>query len=167
MYRPSRHDTSVPIMGIRGTVITHVVDIRRALDGSEVVEVTLDLSAPQLSAGAHAVRAAVEQRYRLETLESSDDILAMRELTSLGDDLDVLAAPGAHNRLTLTVAGAGRLRAALEDFAASRSEGAVREGDAEALPHVYAMIDGVADAQADALQAALGEGHNAVMPSPR
>jgi hypothetical protein len=137
--------------------VTHVVDIRRALDGTSVVEVTLDLSAPQLAAAAHAVRFAIDDRYRLAALESADDILAMRELTALKDELDVLAAPGAVNRLTLTVATAGRLRSALEDFVGARSveNALLREGDAEALPGAYSIVDAVVDAHADALRVAL------------
>jgi hypothetical protein len=138
-------------------MLNHVVDIRRGLDGASVVEVTVDLGATQLAAAAHAVRATVDDRYRVPALESADDILAMRELTALAERLVELAAPGAVNRLTLTVAGMGRLRGALEDFAASRSseDALLREGDTEALPGVYSMVDGVADAHADGLRAAL------------
>jgi hypothetical protein len=138
-------------------VIVHHVHLRPTLDGTRVVDVTLDLSAPQLDAGAHAVRQVAADRYRVATLDSADDVLALRELTSLADELTALALPGAINRLTLAVAGIGRFRTALEDFASSRSEGALREGDVEALPHVHAMIDGVSDAQAAAVRAALDE----------
>jgi hypothetical protein len=146
-------------------MLHHVVDIRPSLDGTPVVEVTVDLAAAQLSAAAHAVRSMVDERYRLVPLESADDILAMRELTALQDELDALALPGAVNRLTLTVAAAGRLRGALEDFAASRSVDGVllREGDAEALPGVYAIVDGIADAHAAALRAALDAPHEAAL----
>ena len=138
-------------------MIVHHVHLRPTYDGSRVVDVTMDLTSAQLDAGAHAVRHVTADRYRVTALESADDILAMRELTSLADELAALAAPGAVNRLTLTVAGAGRLLGALEDFAQSRSEGAVREGDAEALPVVHGMIDGVADAHAAALRGALDD----------
>jgi len=138
-------------------MIAHHVHLRPTLDGSRVVDVTLELSAPQLNGAAHAVRLVVEERYRIAALEHVEDILAMRELTSLADELTALAAPGAINRLTLTVAGIGRLRGALEDFAESRDDGAIREGDAEALPLVHALIDGVADAHGDAMRAALDD----------
>jgi hypothetical protein len=138
-------------------VIVHHVHLRPTLDGSRVVDVTLDLSAPQLDAGAHAVRQVAADRYRVAVIETADDVLAMRELTSLSDELAALALPGAMNRLTLAVAGIGRFRAALEDFAASRADGPLREGDNEALPHVYAMVDGVGDAHAAAVRAALDD----------
>ena len=138
-------------------MIVHHVHLRPTLDGTRVVDVSIDLTAAQLAAGAHAVRDVTADRYRVAALESIDDILAMRELTSLADELSALAAPGAINRLTLTVAGAGRFLGALEDFAGSCSEGARREGDAEALPVVHGMIDGVADAHGAALRHALDD----------
>lgn len=138
-------------------MIVHHVHLRPTFDGSRVVDVTLDLSAAQLDAGAHAVRQVAADRYRVVALDSADDVLAMRELTSLADELTALALPGAINRLTLAVAGVGRFRTALEDFVASRSDGPVREGDTEALPHVYTMVDGVADAHAAAVRAALDD----------
>jgi hypothetical protein len=136
-------------------MIVHHVHLRPTLDGSRVVDVTLDLTLEQLRAGAHAVREVRADRYRVAAIERADDVLAMRELTSLTDELHALALGEGIARLTLAVAGVGRLRAALEEFAESRADGALREGDAEALPHVHAMIDGVADAHADVVRAAL------------
>lgn len=139
-------------------MVPHDIHLLRLPDGSHVVEVTLDLTGEQLHAGAHAVRQVVADRYRIAPIESGDDVQAMRELTLLADELESIAVPGARSRATLTVAATGRLRGALEDFAASRAEGALREGDAEALPAVHAMIDGVADAHAAAVRAALDGG---------
>ena len=138
-------------------MIVHHVHLRPTLDGSRVVDVTMDLTPEQLRAGAHAVREVKADRYRVASLEHVDDVLAMRELTSLADELDALALGDGIARLTLAVAGVGRLRAALEEFAESRSDGPLREGDVEALPHVYPMIDGVADAHAAVVRAALDD----------
>lgn len=138
-------------------MIAHDVHLRPTLDGTRVVDVSMDLSADQLTAGAHAVRAVAADRYRLAALESADDILAMRELTSLADELTSLVVPGAIAHLTLTIAGVGRLYDALDAFAAGAGERAEREGDAAALPHVYAIIDGVADARAAGMRAALDD----------
>ena len=140
-------------------MIAHHVHLRPTLDGSRVVDVTLDLTAEQLSAGAHAVQRVVDDRYRVAPLESADDILAMRELTSLSDELRSLVVPGAIARLTLTIAGVGRFRMALEDFVgmATDDESIAREGDVDALPRVFAIIDGVGDAHADAMRAALDD----------
>ena len=138
-------------------MIAHDVHLRPTLDGTRVVDVTIDLSAEQLGAGAHAVRSVVADRYRLASLESADDILAMRELTSLADELTSLVVPGAMAHLTLTLAGIGRFADALDSFAADAGDRAEREGDAAALPHVYAIIDGVTDAHAAGMRAALDD----------
>ena len=82
---------------------------------------------------------------------------ASTSLAARPDELTALAAPGAINRLTLTIAGIGRLRTAVEDFVETRHEGAIREGDAGALPLIYPLIDGVADAHGDAMRAALDD----------
>ena len=120
------------------------------------VSVTVDLTGPQLAAAAHAVGLVVEEQYRLRPLESADDILQLREATALKDELDALKVPGEIDRLQLTVARLGLFRVALDDFLASRVEGVRREGDADALPHVDAIVDGLAAAHEDALAAALG-----------
>jgi hypothetical protein len=140
-------------------VISHHVHLRPTLDGSRVVDVTMDMTPDQLTAGSHAVRTVVADRYRVATLESADDILAMRELTSLADELQSLVVPGAIARLTLNVGGIGRFSEALEAFVrvVSDDERPEREGDADAVPHVYAIIDGVADAHRDAMRVALDD----------
>jgi hypothetical protein len=140
-------------------VIAHHVHLRPTLDGSRVVDVTMDMTADQLTAGAHAVGAVVADRYRVAALESADDILAMRELTSLADELQSLVVPGAIARLTLNVGGVGRFSEALEAFVrlVTDDERPQREGDVDAMPHVYAIIDGVADAHHDAMRVALDD----------
>jgi hypothetical protein len=138
-------------------VIVHHVHLRPTLDGTRVVDVTMDLSGEQLTAGAHAIRSVVTDRYRVTALESADDILAMRDLTSLSDELASLVVPGAIAQLTLTVAGVGRFYDALDTFARTVGERAEREGDAAALPHVYAIVDGVADAHRAGMRAALDD----------
>jgi hypothetical protein len=142
-------------------VIAHHIHFRPTLDGSRIVDVTMDLSPDQLAGAAHAVRHVIADRFRLASLESADDILAMRELTSLADELTSLIVPGAIARLTLTTAGTGRFRVALEDFIASATddEAIRREGDAEALPQVFEIVDGVVDAHAGAVRAALDGSH--------
>lgn len=138
-------------------MIVHHVHLRPTLDGTRVIDVTMDLSGEQLLAGAHAVRSVVAGRYRVSALEAADDILAMRELTVLADELQALAVPGAISPITLTVGGVGRFNESLDEFARTAGERPEREGDAEALPHVYAIVDGVADAHADGLRAALDD----------
>jgi hypothetical protein len=151
-------DPYTGLPGITGAhVIVHHVHLRPALDGTRVVDVTMDLSGEQLTAGAHAVLSVVADRYRVAALESADDILTMRELTVLADELQSLAVPGAISQLTLTVGGVGRFNGALDEFVRTVGDRPEREGDAEALPQVYAIIDGVADAHAEGLRAALDD----------
>lgn len=140
-------------------MIVHHVHLRPTFDGSRVVDVTLDLTAEQLQSGSHAVRHVAHSRYRLARIESADDVLAMRELTSLSDELASLIVPGAIARLTLTTAGTHRFMVALEEFIAGATddEAIAREGDAEALTHAFSMVDGVADAHAEAVRVALDD----------
>ncbi len=138
--------------------VPYTVDVRPSADGGRLVEVTLDLTSAQLEAGAHAAQRVLEDRYRVPVLESVDDILAMRDLTWLADELSAPVPTGQGVRLTLTVARIGRLREALETFAAGREDGLMRERDVAVLPDVHALVDGVADAHAAAIRAALDAG---------
>ena len=139
-------------------MLPFVVSIRTAPDGMPVAEATMDLSTEHAAAAAHAVREARADRFRLTAIESADDVVAMREMTSLADELGDLAALGAHVRLSATVARLGALRDALESFASTRADGPVREGDDVALRHLYPVLDLVTAAQADTLRAALDGG---------
>ena len=136
-------------------MLPFVVSTRISPDGTAVAEAIVDLTTEHAGAAAHAVREARADRYRVATLGSADDVLAMREMTSLADELHELALLGAHVRLAATVARLGVLRDALESFAASRADGPVREGDDAALRHLYPVIDVVAAAQGETLRAAL------------
>jgi hypothetical protein len=137
-------------------LLHHVIDAVPAADGTRRVTVTVDLTGPQLAAAGHASRLITEERYRLRPLESADDVLALREVTALTDELEARAGHGEIDRMQLTVARLGVFVTALDDFLASRADGVRREGDADALPHLYAIVDGLADAHRDAVAAALG-----------
>jgi hypothetical protein len=95
------------------------------------------------------------ERYRLTEM-SVDDVLAMRELTALADDLDHLARlPGACT-VVLRPARLTAFRGALEDFVTARDDADwVRESDAEHLPAARRLLFPLADLAADALRAAL------------
>jgi hypothetical protein len=87
---------------------------------------------------------------------SADDVIAMRELTAVADDLDALArVPGACT-VVLRPARLTAYRVALEEFVAGRDEADwVRELDAEHLPALRALLAPLADVCAEALRAAL------------
>lgn len=120
--------------------------------GEPMLVVCLDVTPAQARAAAHAVRVAREARYRPVEL-SADDVLTMREMTALADDLADIGAGTGTDRLAATVARLGLLRAALDEHAAG--EHLEREGDAEARPVVIALVDAVAELHAEAVRAAL------------
>jgi hypothetical protein len=131
------------------------IDITRDLDGAPVVLACFDLSDADLAAAAHAVAAARTERYRLAEM-TTDDVLAMRELTAVADDLDALArVPGA-STVVLRPARLTVFSAALEDFVASRDAADwVREEDAEHLPAARRLLFPLADIAGEAVRAAL------------
>lgn len=125
----------------------------RDIDGATAVEVTLELTAAQAAAAAHALRVVRDVRYRTADDLTVDDILAMRELTAVTDDLDAAAGTGLASPVRLTVARTGLLAGALSQFAADEHQ--EREGDADHRGIVFSLVDDVADVHAQAVAAAL------------
>jgi hypothetical protein len=68
------------------------IDISRGLDGERVVLACLDLREDELAAAARAVAATAAERYRTPRI-SADDVLELRELTALKDELEHGARP--------------------------------------------------------------------------
>lgn len=65
---------------------THI-DISRGLDGERVVLACFDLREDEVAAAARAVAATAAERYRTPRI-SADDVLELRELTALKDELE-------------------------------------------------------------------------------
>jgi hypothetical protein len=127
-----------------------------AADGTPVCNVSFDLSAEQLKAAARAAESIRLERHRNLEL-STDDVLALRELTSISDELHTLVDHGANATLVLPLARFTALHDALVEWVhAADDRGWMREEDAEAYPYVAAMIDPMASLRADALHAVLG-----------
>jgi hypothetical protein len=63
------------------------IDISRGLDGEHVVLACFDLREDELAAAARAVAATAAERYRTPRI-SADDVLELRELTALKDELE-------------------------------------------------------------------------------
>lgn len=143
------------------TMPHHQIDVAQDADGMPVVSVVVDLSAEQIKASAHAVRVARDVRYRTPEL-STDEVLAMRELTSLADELAERQGHEGHARMVFSVARLAALREGLDAFCEARGEDIVREGDADALPAARALTFELADVQAEAVRIAL-----AGVPCPR
>jgi hypothetical protein len=128
-----------------------------AADGTPVCNVSFDLSAEQLHAAARAAEAIRLERHRHQAL-STDDVLALRELTGLSDELHMLADQGAHATVILQLARFVALHDALSEWlAAAAQRGWMREDDLAIHPFVAALVDPMASLRADALQAVLGE----------
>jgi hypothetical protein len=128
-----------------------------AADGTPVCNVSFDLSHAQLDATARAAEAVRLQRHRNLEL-STDDVLALRELTGISDELHLLADQGANATVILQLARFVALHDALSEWvAAAADRGWMREDDQAIHPFVAALIDPMASLRADALHAVLGE----------
>ena len=133
-------------------MLPHHIEVGTDAEGQRSVRTTFDLGPEQAGAAAHAVRVIRDVRYRTAEM-SADDVLAMRDMTSLADELGELQALDGRSHVTATVARLGVLRGVLEEFVTG--EHLEREGDAEARPFVISLVDSVADLHADAVHAAL------------
>lgn len=131
------------------------VDTSKHFDGHTVVLACFDLGEAEAAASAHAVSALRAERYRHAEL-STDDVLEMRELTALADELGHVAARGAASSLVLAPARLTALRHALEAFVDGR-DGAewMRDEDREPLAVARALLWPIADLCEEALRAAL------------
>ncbi len=133
-------------------LLPHHIETYPDRDGLPSVAVTFDLTPPQIEATLHALRSARDARFRVPEI-STDDALALGELTSLVDVLADLAAGEAIGRVQMTVARLGVLRDGLAEFLSG--EHLEREGDAAARPEVFEVLDAVEDLHARAVRAAL------------
>jgi hypothetical protein len=63
------------------------IDVSRGLDGQPVVLACFELREDEVAAAARAVAANVAERYRTPRI-SADDVLELREMTALADELE-------------------------------------------------------------------------------
>jgi len=125
-------------------------------DGTPVCNVAFDLSADQLRSAALAIAAVRVERHRGAELET-DDVLALRELTGVCDELDRLSDAGGHGTVILPLGRLVALHDALGEWTTGRTDrGWMREDEHEAFPVVHAMLTPLATVRADALQTVLG-----------
>jgi hypothetical protein len=132
------------------------VDTSTGLDGEPVVLACFDLDGPDVAAMAHAVKAVSGDRYRVPSL-SVDDVLELRELTALADELAGLTALEAGFRtLVMRPARLTACRDALAGYVEVRDEAEwIRDEDREPLARVRPLLPALEDLCADALRAAL------------
>ena len=131
------------------------IDITTGLDGEAVVLACFDLDADEIAASAHAVRVTREERFRTAEM-SVDDVLEMRELTALADELDAQARETGIRTLVMRPSRLNAWRDALTHFVESREQAEwVREEDREALPVARRLLWPLADLCEEAMRAAL------------
>jgi hypothetical protein len=136
------------------------IDISHGLEGEPVVLACFDLGAEQVAASAHAVAAMAAERFRLASM-SVDDVLELRELTALADELtDPTPQPGMRT-LVLRPARLSAFRDSVARFVDTRDEMEwIREEDREPLERLRGLLVPLEELCAEALRAALS-------PAPR
>ena len=134
--------------------LPHLIDVRMDHDGLPVVTVVFDLTTDQIAAALHGLRTIREARFANVSM-TTDEALALRELTSLVDELADLGYAGATARIETTIARVGVLKDTLSEFGMGRH--LEREGDMAAHPIAGALVPALEDLHAEALRAALDE----------
>ena len=131
------------------------IDTTQGLDGESVVLAVFDLPDEEITASAHAVKVVANERYRTADM-SVDDVLELRELTALTDELsDHLLRPGV-STLVMRPSRLNAWRDALTHFVESRDEAEwMRDEDREPLALVRGLLWPLGDLCADAMRAAL------------
>src|SRR5215207_281776 len=130
------------------------IDISQGLGGHAVVLACFDLGDEQLAASAHAV-AATGERFRTADM-SVDDVIELRELTVLADELADLALRPGLRTVVLRPARLTVYRDAVARFIESRDEADwVREEDRKPLARMRPLLGPLEDLCGDALRAAL------------
>jgi hypothetical protein len=137
------------------TMIHARIDITQGLDGEPVVLALFDLGDEELAASSHAVRAVSRERFGNASM-SVDDVLELRELTALADEVADLASRPGVSTVVLRPARLSAYRNALTHFVESRDEAEwIREEDRAALSAVRELLWPLGDIAADAMRAAL------------
>ena len=125
-------------------------------DGSPVCNVVFDLSADQLAAASHASGEIVLERHRGHDLDV-DDVLALRELTGVRDELTRLADLGGHATMVMPLARFIALHDAVDEWVTSRTgRGWLRDADEDAMPLAGALLAPMASLRERAVCAVLG-----------
>lgn len=134
-------------------------DTTTGLDGERVVLACFDVDGAEVAALAHAVKAVAGERFRHREM-SVDDVLELRELTALADELTSLVA--LEDGLRTVVMRPARLTACRDGvatFVELRDEAEfVREEDREPLARLRPLVAALEDLCADALRAVFAAG---------
>ena len=137
------------------------IDITQGLDGEAVVLACFDLGEEEIAASAHAVQAICTERFRTTEM-SVDDVLEMRELTALADELGQHVHEKGIRTLVMRPSRLNAWHHALTHFVETRDEAEwTREEDRTALPAARNLLWPLSDLCAEAMRAALSP------PAPR
>jgi hypothetical protein len=129
------------------------VDISQDLDGHPVVFACFDLAPEQIAAAAHAVAATAAERFRVPEV-SADEVVELRELTALADQLGELTS--AASSLVLRPARLSTLLHSVSRFVESRERAEwIREEDHQPLALLREMVFPLEQLSAEATRAAL------------
>jgi hypothetical protein len=142
-------------------MINAYVDTTTAPDGTKAVVARFDLSDDEISAVGRAVDVSRTEQFRHENL-STDDVVTMRELTALADQLTALAGYGTAVTVEVSPARLVALRDTLHVFVEQRDEaGFIRDEHRDAYAVAMALAAPLADLSADTLRAALDAAEHA------
>jgi hypothetical protein len=131
------------------------IDITQGLDGEPVVLACFDLGEEEIGASAHAVQATSSERFRTAAM-SVDDVLELRELTALADELRDLARDTGMRSIVMRPARLSAWRDALAYFVETREDADwAREDDRRALAAARSLLWPLEDLCAEAMRAAL------------
>src|SRR5688500_2305588 len=128
---PAKHRAaSSDYMGSYGDLMVNAdIQTLHEPDGSPVCNVLFDLSAEQLSAASHAAGEIVLERHRGHDLDI-DDVVALRELTGVRDELSRMAELGGHGTLVMPLARFIALHDAVDEWVRTRiGRGWLRDAD--------------------------------------
>ena len=129
------------------------IDISQDLEGEAVVHACFDLSEAEVAASAHAVRAGTSDRFRNASL-SGDEVLQLRELTVLADELG--ESGSGVRTLVMRPARLSAYRDAVARFVETRDEAEwLREEDREPLVLLRGLLFPLEQLCAEAMRAAL------------
>jgi hypothetical protein len=145
---------------VQGDMVNARVDISHGLEGEPVVVACFDVGEEQIAACSHAVAATAAERFGLASM-SVDDVLELRELTALADELAAVALQAGVRTLVLRPARLSALRDCVAWFVESRDAAEwMREEDREPLARLRGLLVPLEELCAEAVRAALS-------PAPR
>jgi hypothetical protein len=141
----------------------HTLDTATWTGADGVRRVHFALSHAQLAATVGAAGTACRERYRDDAM-TVDDVLAMRQLLSVVDHLDALAATGLGATVDLSAGALALVHDALVAWTDAREErGWMREDERDVHRALVPVLRDLGDLRAEAIRAALEASADAVL----